>query len=103
MADPIHIATPATQIAHRETVCLGSVAEAPPNENSALNVIVQGYTSEFDYLVPAGNWTPRGSAMPTPGSPCLVAFDENGECWVPIWHGVTTFPTVLHPFLMIGD
>lgn len=111
MSSPADLYPDVIEVAHREPVVLGVVAVAPASESSSLFVVLPGYSTQASYEVPAGNWSPRGLALPAVGNPCVLIFDENGEGWVPIWHGFTTFPVPptsddvlarLHPFLLLG-
>jgi microcystin-dependent protein len=95
MPDLTQIGHPVIEVAHRETLSMGTIVATPASENASLFVVVEGFTSEDAYTVPAGNWSARGAALPTPGALCLVAFDENGEAWVPVWAGATTFAPVV--------
>lgn len=103
MTDPTKITSVPVEVAHRETIAEGTIVEGPSSESDAINVVVDGFTTDFDYIVPAGNWTPRGSSLPAAGSRCVICFDENGEAWVPIWHGLTVLPDpTAFPLVPIG-
>lgn len=78
------------EVAHRENVAEGLITRAPTSEIDSLIVVVPGYSTEFGYTVPAGNWSPRGAALPTVNTSCVVAFDDNGDCWVLVWQGIGT-------------
>lgn len=70
----------------REAIAKGIVVEAPASNDDALSVVVAGFTSDFDYLVPPGNWA-RAAILPAAGAACLIVFDDNGDAWVPVIHG----------------
>jgi hypothetical protein len=73
------------------------VAVAPSSESETLQVVLGDITRQYGIEVPAGNWSPRGSALPLAGAECLVVFDNQGDAFVPVWAGTTILPTTLPP------
>lgn len=56
-------------------------------------VTVQWRGATIGEIIPAENWTPRGLSLPAVGDTCLVVYDDQGDAFVPVWGGTTTFPT----------
>ena len=72
----------------------GTVVVAPTSEADKMVVVTSSSSTDYGIEIPAGNWTPRGTALPALGAECLVVFDDVGDAFVPTWSGATTFPVV---------
>lgn len=77
----------------RPVAARGRVSKAPSAVDQPLEVILINFSSSYSYEVPGGNWTARGSTLPAKGNGCVVVFDDDGDAWVPVWEGVTAFPS----------
>lgn len=73
----------------RPLTARGEVAVAPRSEGDVMQVTVRTVTRQFGVEIPAGNWEPRGAALPTVGAECLVVFDDLGDAFVPVWAGAS--------------
>jgi hypothetical protein len=73
------------------TTLRAMVTDAPIDDTDELRVVAQGYSHEFDYLIPAGQWMPRGNSLPERGASCLLVLDEVGDAYVPLWDGPNDF------------
>lgn len=69
------------------TTVRGVVAIAPAADTDKLVVTVPDFSMSFGYDVPPAQWT-HASNLPGVGAGCLVAFDERGDAWVPLWSGM---------------
>lgn len=78
--------------ASRQVVLRARITKAPASETDSLHAIAINYTDVYDYEVPAGNWTPRGDALPAVGAECVLVVDDDGDAWVPTWEGASAFP-----------
>jgi hypothetical protein len=76
----------------RALTARGTVAVAPSSESDKLQVLATTVTRTFPLIIPAGNWSPRGNALPAVGADCLIVFDDVGDAFVPLWHGTSAFP-----------
>lgn len=72
-------------------VARGMVNRPPLSATSELTVVLINYASSLEHRVPASNWMPRGTTLPVKGDRCLVAFDDDGDAWVPAWDGLSDF------------
>ena len=81
---------PANTSQQRPLTERGTVAVAPTSESDRMVVVTTSSSKDYGVEVPAGNWSPRGTALPTLGAECLVVFDDVGDAFVPTWAGVTT-------------
>lgn len=74
-------------------VARGMVNRAPLTATSEMTVVLLNYASSLEHRVPASNWMPRWTTgatavtvvLPAKGDRCLVAFDDDGDAWVPVW------------------
>jgi hypothetical protein len=83
--------------ASRQVVLRARITKAPASETDSLHAIAINYTDVYDYEVPAGNWTPRGNALPAVGAECALVIDDDGDAWVPTWEGASAFPAAPDP------
>lgn len=60
------------------------IANTPGSPTDEVRVLVPSFDGG-EHELDALGWTPRGTALPSQGDPCLVAIDENGECWIVAW------------------
>ena len=76
--------------AGQPAVSRGRVSVSPANETSTMTVIVGAY-SGHEYVIPSGNWSPRGGTMPPVDAACVVGFDDRGDPWVLQWEGTGSY------------
>jgi len=75
--------------ADQPNVARATVVVAPQSPTDIMEVALVGYSTQYTYEVPAGNWAPRGRTLPAVGAACVVCFDHpTGDAWVPMWEGV---------------
>lgn len=63
-------------------VVRGRIVKTPASTSEPLEVTVTNFTAEVSYEIPAGNWTPRGSALPQKGTDCVLAIDDVGDAHI---------------------
>jgi len=80
---------PADATQQRALTARGIVARAPASESDSMHVVIKGVSLDQGFEVVAGNWTPRGSALPAKGAECLIVFDDEGDACVPVYSGST--------------
>ncbi|MCU1500592.1 MAG: hypothetical protein JWM47_4545 [Acidimicrobiales bacterium] len=68
-----------------ERTAYGRVTKEPATEDDALTVVIESYSGQDSFVVPAGHWAPRGDLLPIVGTRCLVTFDDRDDAWVPVW------------------
>ena len=85
---------PANTSQQRPLTERGTVAVAPTSESDRMVVVTTSSSKDYGVVIPAGNWSPRGTSLPALGAECLVVFDDVGDAFVPTWAGATTFPVV---------
>jgi len=80
---------PADATQQRALTARGIIARAPASESDSMHVVLKGVSLDQGFEVVAGNWTPRGSALPAKGAECLIVFDDEGDACVPVWTGAS--------------
>lgn len=86
----------------RPITARGVVALAPGAETAAMVVTVNWRGKTIGEIIPAGNWSPRGTALPVVGDVCLVVYDDEGDAFVPVWDGTTALALTKAEVLATG-
>jgi len=79
---------PADATQQRALTARGIIARPPTSETDSMHVVIKGMSLDDGYEVVAGNWQPRGNALPAKDDECLIVFDDEGDACVPVWSGV---------------
>jgi hypothetical protein len=67
-------------------VTLRALVHKPPaNDTQSCVCIAPGYSGNYEYEVPAGQYEIQGIDLPVAGVECVLLFDDYGDIWMPRW------------------
>lgn len=61
------------------------VAPAPADATDTMYAVAINYSGSRPFEIPGPQWAKNGAVLPTVGSLCLIAFDDDGDAWAPVW------------------
>lgn len=62
----------------------GKIARAPAGQSEPMTIVLENYSRDWDFEIPADHWSSNG-VLPVAGDSVLVSFDDEGDAWVTVF------------------